>query len=38
VLERDASGTPVRDKKERLVTKKIPFADPAVIREIIARL
>jgi UDP-N-acetylmuramoyl-L-alanyl-D-glutamate--2,6-diaminopimelate ligase len=36
VLERDSSGQPVRDSRERPVTKKIPFADAKIIREIIA--
>lgn len=38
VLERDSSGQPVRDSRQRLLTKKIPFADATIIREIIASI
>ena len=36
VLERDAAGLPLHDSRGRPVTKKIPFSDAKVIREIIA--
>ena len=36
VLERDLSGLPVRDSRGRPMTKKIPFSDAKIIREIIA--
>ncbi len=38
VLERDPSGRTVLDSRGRPTTKKIPFSDPKVIREIIAVL
>jgi UDP-N-acetylmuramyl tripeptide synthase len=38
VLQRDQSGQPVLDSRGRPTTKKIPFSDPKVIREIIATL
>ena len=38
VLVREPSGQPVLDSRGRLTTKKIPFAEPKVIREIIAGL
>jgi UDP-N-acetylmuramoyl-L-alanyl-D-glutamate--2,6-diaminopimelate ligase len=38
VLERDSSGQPVRDSRGRPVTKKIPFSDAKIIREIIASI
>jgi UDP-N-acetylmuramyl-tripeptide synthetase len=37
VLERDPSGQPVLDSRGRPTTKKIPFSDPKVIREIIGK-
>ncbi len=36
VLERDSAGLPLHDPRGRPVTKKIPFSDAKVIREIIA--
>ncbi|MFB3905659.1 MAG: UDP-N-acetylmuramoyl-L-alanyl-D-glutamate--2,6-diaminopimelate ligase [Acidobacteriota bacterium] len=36
VLERDPSGRPVLDPRGRPMTKKIPFSDAGIIREIIA--
>jgi len=38
VLERDAAGLPLQDSRGRPVTKKIPFSDARVIREIIASM
>jgi UDP-N-acetylmuramyl tripeptide synthase len=38
VLQRDSSGQPLLDSRGRPTTKKIPFSDPKVIREIIAGL
>lgn len=38
VLERDESGKPMLDSRGRPITKKIPFSDAAVIREIIASM
>jgi len=38
VMERDSSGQPVRDSRGRPLTKKIPFSDPTIIREIAAAL
>ncbi len=38
VLERDLSGQPIRDSRGRLLTKKIPFSDVVIIREIAATL
>ncbi len=38
VLERDPSGQPICDSRGRPVTKKIPFSDPTIIREIAASL
>jgi hypothetical protein len=38
VLVRDLSGQPVLDSRGRPSTKKIPFSDPKVIREIIGKL
>ena len=35
VLERDAAGQPVLDQRQRPVTKKIPFSDAKIIREIL---
>lgn len=35
ILERDASGQPVVDSRGRPATKKIPFSDAAIIREIV---
>jgi UDP-N-acetylmuramoyl-L-alanyl-D-glutamate--2,6-diaminopimelate ligase len=36
VLERDSAGLPLADPRGRPITKKIPFSDAKVIREIIA--
>ena len=36
VLDRDSGGLPLRNSRGRPVTKKIPFSDAKVIREIIA--
>ena len=36
VVERDAAGRPLHDSRGRPVTRKIPFSDAKVIREIIA--
>jgi UDP-N-acetylmuramoyl-L-alanyl-D-glutamate--2,6-diaminopimelate ligase len=36
VVERDSAGLPVHDSRGRPVTRKIPFSDAKVIREIIA--
>src|SRR3990170_8882981 len=38
VLERDSAGLPLYDSRGRLMTKKIPFSDAKVIREIIASM
>ena len=38
VLERDSGGLPLHDSRGRPVTKKIPFSDAKVIREIIASM
>jgi UDP-N-acetylmuramoyl-L-alanyl-D-glutamate--2,6-diaminopimelate ligase len=38
VLERDAAGLPLHDSRGRPVTKKIPFSDAKVIREIVASM
>jgi len=38
VLERDLSGQPIRDSRGRPLTKKIPFSDVTIIREIAASL
>ena len=38
VLERDPSGQPIRDSRGHPVTKKIPFSDATIIREIAALL
>ena len=38
VLERDAGGLPLSDSRGRPMTKKIPFSDAKVIREIIAAI
>lgn len=38
VLERDSDGLPLRDSRGRAMTKKIPFSDANVIREIIASM
>jgi len=38
VLQRDTSGQLVLDARGRPTTKKVPFSDPTVIREIIAAL
>ncbi|MBI5921797.1 MAG: UDP-N-acetylmuramoyl-L-alanyl-D-glutamate--2,6-diaminopimelate ligase [Betaproteobacteria bacterium] len=38
VLERDAEGRPLQDSRGRAVTKKIPFSDARVIREIAAAI
>jgi UDP-N-acetylmuramoyl-L-alanyl-D-glutamate--2,6-diaminopimelate ligase len=38
VLERDPSGQPIRDSRGRPLTKKIPFSDVTIIREIAATL
>ena len=38
VLERDPSGRPICDSRGRTLTKKIPFSDVAIIREIGATL
>jgi UDP-N-acetylmuramyl tripeptide synthase len=35
ILERDASGLAVLDSRGRPATKKIPFSDAAIIREIV---
>jgi UDP-N-acetylmuramyl tripeptide synthase len=34
VLERDSAGLPLHDSRGRPVTKKIPFSDAKIIREI----
>jgi UDP-N-acetylmuramoyl-L-alanyl-D-glutamate--2,6-diaminopimelate ligase len=38
VLEQDSVGLPLRDSRGRSMTKKIPFSDAKVIREIIASM
>ncbi len=38
VLEREPSGQPIRDSRGRPLTKKIPFSDVTIIREIAATL
>jgi UDP-N-acetylmuramoyl-L-alanyl-D-glutamate--2,6-diaminopimelate ligase len=38
VLERDSGGLPLHDSRGRAKTKKIPFSDTKVIREIIASM
>jgi UDP-N-acetylmuramoyl-L-alanyl-D-glutamate--2,6-diaminopimelate ligase len=38
ILERDSEGLPLRDSRGRPMTKKIPFSDAQVIREIIASM
>ncbi len=38
VLERDSRGLPLHDSRGRPMTKKIPFSDAKVIREIIASM
>jgi UDP-N-acetylmuramoyl-L-alanyl-D-glutamate--2,6-diaminopimelate ligase len=38
VLERDSGGLPLHDSRGRPVTKKIPFSDAKIIREIIASM
>jgi UDP-N-acetylmuramyl tripeptide synthase len=38
VLERDLSGQPIRDSRGHPLTKKIPFSDVTIIREIAASL
>jgi UDP-N-acetylmuramoyl-L-alanyl-D-glutamate--2,6-diaminopimelate ligase len=38
VLERDAAGLPLHDSRGRAMTKKIPFSDAKVVREIIASM
>jgi UDP-N-acetylmuramoyl-L-alanyl-D-glutamate--2,6-diaminopimelate ligase len=38
VLERDPAGQPIGDSRGRLLTKKIPFSDATIIREIAATL
>ena len=38
VVERDLSGQPIRDSRGRPLTKKIPFSDATIIREIAATL
>jgi len=38
VLERDSGGLPLHDSRGRPMTKKIPFSDAKVIREIIASM
>jgi len=38
VLERDSGGRPLLDERGRVVTKKIPFSDAKVIREIVASI
>ena len=38
VLERDSGGLPLHDPRGRPMTKKIPFSDANVIREIIASM
>ena len=38
VLERDSAGLPLHDSRGRPMTKKIPFSDAKVIREIIASM
>ena len=38
VLERDAEGLPMRDSRGRAMTKKVPFSDARIIREISASM
>jgi len=38
VLERDAAGLPLRDTRGRALTRKIPFSDAKIIREILAAM
>jgi UDP-N-acetylmuramoyl-L-alanyl-D-glutamate--2,6-diaminopimelate ligase len=38
VLERDSAGLPLHDSRGRPITKKIPFSDAKVIRELIASM
>jgi UDP-N-acetylmuramoyl-L-alanyl-D-glutamate--2,6-diaminopimelate ligase len=38
VLERDSGGLPLHDSRGRALTKKIPFSDAEVIRELIASM
>jgi UDP-N-acetylmuramoyl-L-alanyl-D-glutamate--2,6-diaminopimelate ligase len=38
VLERDAAGLPLQDSQGRALTKKIPFSDAKIIREIVAAM
>ncbi|MGP1675832.1 MAG: UDP-N-acetylmuramoyl-L-alanyl-D-glutamate--2,6-diaminopimelate ligase [Burkholderiales bacterium] len=38
VLEQDSAGLPLHDSRGRPVTKKIPFSDARIIREIIASM
>ena len=38
VLERNSDGLPLHDSAGRPMTKKIPFSDAKVIREIIASI
>jgi UDP-N-acetylmuramoyl-L-alanyl-D-glutamate--2,6-diaminopimelate ligase len=38
VLVRDSGGLPLQDSRGRAITKKIPFSDARVIREIIASM
>jgi UDP-N-acetylmuramoyl-L-alanyl-D-glutamate--2,6-diaminopimelate ligase len=38
VLERDSGGMPLHDSRGRPMTKKIPFSDARIIREIIASM
>jgi UDP-N-acetylmuramoyl-L-alanyl-D-glutamate--2,6-diaminopimelate ligase len=38
VLERDSGGLPLHDSRGRPMTKKIPFSDARIIREIIASM
>jgi len=38
VLERDSGGLPLHDSRGRAITKKVPFSDAQVIREIIASM
>ena len=38
VLERDAAGRPLQDSRGRPVTKKIPFSDARIVREIAASI
>ena len=38
VLERNAEGLPLRDSRGRAMTKKVPFSDARIIREIVASM